>query len=97
MTVESLGGKTIDEYAFGLFNKWGIGKEDKNNGILILVAEDGSKVRIEVGLGLEDVITNDIVKQIIDELIIPKFRESNFNQGIYDCVVELSEYIKSTD
>ena len=97
LTIESLGGKTIDEYAFGLFNNWGIGKEDKNNGILLLVAEDGRKVRIEVGLGLEDVITNDIAKQIIDELIIPKFQEGNFNQGIYDCVVELSEYIKSTD
>ena len=92
-----LGGKTIDEYAFGLFNNWGIGKEDKNNGILLLVAEDERKVRIEVGLGLEVVITNDIAKQIIDELIIPKFQEGNFNQGIYDCVAELAEYIESAD
>jgi S1-C subfamily serine protease len=97
VTIESLELKTIDEYSFELFNKWGIGKEDKNNGILLLIALDEMKVRIEVGLGLEDIITSDIAKKIIDDLIIPKFREGDFNQGMYDSVEKLAGYIESAD
>jgi S1-C subfamily serine protease len=94
-TIESLELKTIDEYSFELFNKWGIGKKDKNNGVLLLIVVNEKSVRIEVGLGLEDIITSDIAQQIIDELIIPNFQENNFNQGVYYGVEKLAGYIES--
>ena len=58
VTIETLGGHPIEEYAAGLFERWGIGKKDKDNGVLFLVAYDESELRIEVGYGLESVITD---------------------------------------
>jgi hypothetical protein len=95
VTVDSLEGKTIEKYAFELFNEWGIGQKDKNNGVLLLIASQEKKVRIEVGLGLESVITNEIAQKIIDEIIVPRFRNSKYGLGSYECVEKISELIIS--
>jgi murein DD-endopeptidase MepM/ murein hydrolase activator NlpD len=97
VTVDSLAGVTIDEYSYELFNKWGIGKKNKNNGVLLLIAVNEKSVRIEVGLGLEGIITDYIAGKILDDLVIPKFKEGNFNQGIYNCVEEIAKYIESAN
>ena len=93
VTIDSLEGITIEEYAVELFEYWGIGKADEDNGILILVALLEREVRIEVGYGLEGVITDLEAGRIIDDIIVPNFKEENYNRGIYDAVVTISNQI----
>ena len=76
----------IDTYATALFNCWGIGKREKNNGLLFLVALKDRKVRLEVGLGLENIITDELAGQILDTTVIPRFKEGQHYQGILDGV-----------
>lgn len=93
VTIDSLEGITIEEYAVELFAYWGIGKADEDNGILILVALLDREVRIEVGYGLEGVITDLEAGRIIDGIIVPNFKEENYNRGIYDAVITISNQI----
>jgi len=93
VTIDSLGDKSIETYAVKLFEAWGIGKKDINNGILFLVAMEERECRIEVGYGLENVITDVIAKHIIDEIVIPQFKEGKYELGSYECVKKIAEYI----
>jgi len=96
-TVSSLNGKSIEMYANGLFNTWGIGKKNINNGVLFLVAPNEMKCRIEVGYGLENVITDVIASHIIDEEAIPRFKNKEYSLGSYEVVKKLSEEILATN
>lgn len=82
VTLNTIGEASIEGYAVALFEKWGIGKKDKDNGLLILVAVKERKVKIEVGYGLEGVITDGLAGQIIREKIVPEFRQGNFGRGL---------------
>jgi uncharacterized protein len=81
-TVKSLQGDSIEDYANRLFRQWGIGQKGKNNGVLLLVAPNERKVRIEVGYGLEGTLTDAQTKVIIENAIIPRFRAGDFPGGI---------------
>jgi len=83
----------IEEYAAGLFEKWGIGKKDKDNGVLLLVALEDRQLRIEVGYGLEAIITDLDAKNIIDDVITPRFKNSDYDSGVYNGVVAISNII----
>ncbi|MCX7884551.1 MAG: TPM domain-containing protein [Caloramator sp.] len=76
----------IEDYATGLFRKWGIGSKDKNNGVLILVAFKNpsslKKSRIEVGYGLEGVLPDGKTGRIQDEYMIPYFKKADYESGI---------------
>lgn len=76
VTVHSLDGKSIDEYATELFNKWGIGRGDVNNGVLLLNAPNEREVRIEVGRGLEPLLTDGVCGDILDEHVLPQFKNN---------------------
>ena len=91
--IDSLGGSTIEEYAAGLFNEWGIGKAEQDNGILLLVALDDRELRIEVGYGLEGVITDLQAKEIIEDVIVPRFQNNSYDSGIYNGVIAISNEI----
>lgn len=93
VTINSLEGLTIEQYAYGLFNSWGIGKKNINNGMLLLISIGDRKLRIETGLGLESVVTNDEAAKIIDEIIVPYFREGNFGQGAFEGVKAIAKEI----
>ena len=93
VTINSLEGLTIEEYAVELFEKWGIGKKDKNNGVLILASMEERAVRIEVGYGLEAVITDLEAGDIIDDIIVPDFKNGNYSTGLYNAVVAISNEI----
>lgn len=80
--INSLKGYDIGDYALHLFRKWGIGNKKTNNGILVLVAKEDRKLRIEVGYGLEGVIPDITSKHIIDESITPSFKEENYYRGL---------------
>jgi uncharacterized protein len=94
VTVKSLEGDTIEDYAVKLFEKWGIGKKDKNSGVLFLVALDERKMRIEVGYGLEPIITDGRAGRIRDNDVIPKFKKGDYEGGIIDGVSAIEDYIR---
>ena len=72
---------TPKTFATKLFNHWGIGKAATNNGILFLISVEDRRVEIETGLGIEPILSNAEVKQIIDNKIVPQFQQSNFDRG----------------
>lgn len=82
VTVNDLQGTTIEDFGYQLGRTWGIGQKDADNGALLLVAKDERKVRIEVGYGLEGVLTDAISANIIHAVILPKFKQAQFNDGI---------------
>lgn len=82
VTVNNLDGDYIENYAVKLFEEWGIGKAKNDNGVLLLVAPNERELRIEVGYGLEGALPDISSKSIIDNDIVPKFREGDFAAGI---------------
>lgn len=82
VTLKSLQGETIEEYGYQLGRHWGVGQKGKNNGALLIVAVKERKVRIEVGYGLEGVLTDALTKVIIDSAIVPRFKARDFPGGI---------------
>ena len=89
VTVQNLGGTTIEDYSVRLFKEWGIGKRGQDNGVLLVVAMEERDVRIEVGYGLEGVIPDGRAGRILDEAVLPEFREGNFALGILSGVYEI--------
>ena len=81
-TVTSLEGQEVEPYANELFRSWKLGEKAKNNGVLLLVAPNERRVRIEVGYGLEGTLTDALSKVIITNAITPRFKASDFNGGI---------------
>ncbi len=82
VTVANLQGATIEDYGYQLGRHWGIGQKDQNNGALLIVARDERKVRIEVGYGLEDRLTDARSSLIINQLIVPQFKRGQVSSGI---------------
>ena len=89
VTVKSLDGYSIEDYGIGLAGKWGIGQKGKDNGILLIVAPNDRKVRIEVGRRLEPMMTDTMSTLIIENAILPKFRRGDFGGGIKDGVRDI--------
>lgn len=90
-TVPSLQGYDIADYGYQLGRTWGIGQKEANNGILLLVAPNERKVRIEVGYGLEPIMTDALAHQIIGEQILPAFKRDDYPGGINagaDAIIE---------
>ena len=81
-TVSSLDGQEIEPYANELFRAWKLGEKTKNNGVLLLVAPNERRVRIEVGYGLEGTLTDALSKVIIANAITPRFKAGDFAGGI---------------
>ncbi len=87
LTIGSLadydtGDETIEAFATNLFNTWGIGDREKNNGVLLLVSVNDRQMRIELGSGYENAY-NEAMQEVINEHIIPSFKGGNFSRGIY--------------
>jgi len=81
-TITSLEGQEIEPYANQLFRSWKLGEKTKNNGVLLLVAPNERRVRIEVGYGLEGTLTDALSKVIITNAIAPRFKTGDFGGGI---------------
>jgi len=81
-TVTSLEGQEIEPYANQLFRYWQLGQQAKNNGVLLLVAPNERRVRVEVGYGLEGTLTDALSKVIITNAITPRFKAGDFSGGI---------------
>lgn len=82
VTLSSLQGQEIEDYGYQLGRHWGIGDEKTDDGALLIVAPDDRKVRIEVGYGLEGVLTDALSSVIIQTAILPKFRAGDMEGGV---------------
>jgi uncharacterized protein len=82
VVVRSLDGLSIEEFAEQLFNSWGIGKKNRDNGLLFLWSTGDRKVRVEVGYGLEGVLPDGKTGAILDGYVIPRFKEGEFDAGV---------------
>ncbi len=89
-TVGSLEGETIEMYAVKLFETWGIGGKESDSGLLLLVAPNERKVRIEVGYGLHQYVTDALSGRIIRNTITPRFKAGDFGGGITAGIDELT-------
>jgi len=84
--IDDFDGDDIDDFATGLFNAWGIGKKDNNNGILILVAKDRRKATIRTGYGAEGILPDITAGRILRHEMFPRFREGDYEGGLLAAV-----------
>ncbi len=89
VTLPDLQGAEIADFGYQLGRHWGIGQKDRNNGALLIVARDERKLRIEVGYGLEERLTDAQSSVIINQVITPAFKAGNFSKGISDGVAAM--------
>lgn len=82
MTVSSLEGEEIESYALRAARAWKVGTDENDNGVVVVVATEERKVRIEVGYGLEGAVPDAVAARIIRNEIIPRFRDGDFDAGV---------------
>ncbi|MCB2073304.1 MAG: TPM domain-containing protein [Novosphingobium sp.] len=90
-TLPSLQGYEISDYGYQLGRHWGIGDKERNDGALLIVAPSERKLRIEVGYGLEPVLTDGLSSLIVNQTIVPRFKEGDMAGGIEagtDAIIE---------
>lgn len=93
LIVPTTAPETIEQYAVRAFEQWRLGREKVEDGVLLVVAKDDRKVRIEVGYGLEGAIPDAIANRIIQEYLVPKFRAGDYGGGITDATAALVKLI----
>ena len=94
VTITTLDGDTVENYATKLFESWKIGKAKEDNGILLLIAKDDHKLRIEVGYGLEGALPDILAKDIIDNKITPSFKQGDYDAGVIHGVKAIMEAVQ---
>lgn len=94
VTITSLQGEDIDMYAVKLFEKWGIGKKGTDNGLLILVAKDDRKYRIETGYGLEGTINAATAGRLGRDILAANFKQEKYGEGLYEAVLEVKALVE---
>lgn len=82
VTVRDLGKQTPLEYRVGLFSEWGIGKKGRDNGLLILVATGIREIQVEVGYGLEPIVTDSLAGRYLRDLAVPSLRDDKYGEGL---------------
>lgn len=87
--VQSLDGYSVEDAAFQVLREWGVGTKKNNNGVVILVAKEERKVRIEMGYGLERAIPDLTARSIIDNHITPNFKAGNYYRGLDQAVDDI--------
>lgn len=93
LMIATLDGEPIENYAIQVFDKWQIGSKDQDNGILLLIAKNDHRVRIEVGYGLEGDLPDLRAKWIINRSITPQFKLNNYYQGIDNGLVDIIQLL----
>ncbi len=82
LTVKTLGGENIEEFATRVFESWKLGQKGKDNGVLLIVASGDRRMRIEVGYGLEGRLTDLLAGRIIRNVMAPRFKAGDYNGGV---------------
>ncbi|MBZ0111020.1 MAG: TPM domain-containing protein, partial [Thermoanaerobaculia bacterium] len=94
LTLPSLEGEVIEDYALRVAETWRLGQEQRDNGLLLLIAPQERRLRIEVGYGLEGVVPDILAARVMDELIQPRFRTGDFDGGTRAGVEALAKLIE---
>lgn len=94
LTIASLEGDPIEDFSIRVVQTWKLGREGVDDGVLLLVARDDRRMRIEVGYGLEGALTDAQAGRIIDSLMTPRFREGDFEGGIGSAVGAISAAVR---
>ena len=94
LIIDTLNGEKIEEFSLRTFTTMNLGRSQFNDGILIVQSFNDRKLRIEVGLGLEKIIRDEIAARINREIIVPRFKEGKYYDGLYDAVSEIKSLIE---
>jgi uncharacterized protein len=94
LTIPTLGGESIEEYAVRVFESWKLGQKGKDNGVLVIVVPQDRRMRIEVGYGLEATLTDLLAGRIIRTVMTPRFKTGDYDGGVeagVNAIVEVLE------
>lgn len=94
LIIPSLEGENLEDFSLQVVEQWQLGQKSLDNGALLLIAKDDRKLRIEVGYGLEGVLTDLKSSRIIRNIITPQFRNGNFDQGVIDGVSAMTAVVR---
>lgn len=97
VTVNTTGPKSAKEFAGELFNRWGVGKEGADNGVLVLLAKNDRRIEIETGYGAEGVLPDGKVGMILDEHAVPSFKRGDFGGGLVATVNALAKELRKEE
>ena len=97
LTVATTKPETIEQYSIRVVDQWKLGREDVDDGVLLIIAKNDRKLRIEVGYGLEGAITDAYAKRIISNIIVPHFRDGDYYLGIEEGVEAIIALIDGED
>ena len=89
LTIPTLGGESVEEFADRVFKAWKLGQKGKDNGVLVVVAPQDRRMRIEVGYGLEGTLTDVAASRIIRNVMTPAFKSGDFDRGVDDGVAAI--------
>ena len=92
-TVPTINGQPIEPYATGLFAEWGIGGAKRDQGLLLLIAKEDRKLRIEVGYGLHPYFGGIMAGRVINDVITPRFKAGDFDGGVTSGVDAIIEHL----
>ena len=93
LIIQSLDGDVIEEYSLKVVEKWQLGTKSKDNGMLLLIAIDDHKMRIEVGQGLQGVLTDALCSRIIRNEMAPNFRRDDYDTGLLAAITAIQKAI----
>lgn len=86
LIIPGLEGDDLERFSIQVAEKWKIGQKGKDNGAILLISRDDRKVRIEVGYGLEGTLTDLVCGRIIDDVLVPRFKQGEFDAGVLEAV-----------
>ncbi len=96
LIIKSLEGEILEQYSIKVVESWKLGAKEKNNGVLLLISLEDRKIRIEVGYGLEGSLTDARCSKIIRNLIVPRFKERDFDGGVRDGIKAIISSIEGS-
>lgn len=95
VTVEYLDGYYTDEYAVSLFNSWGVGSRERNNGMLLLLAVQENKAWLTQGDGIADTFTSDKINNLLEDRFFPEFDKGNYDKAVNSLFDKLIDWYES--
>ena len=96
LTVDSLQGEPLEEYSLRVAETWKLGRAEQDDGALLLIAKDDRKMRLEVGYGLEPVLSDVMSRRVLDQVLRPRFRAGDFDGGVERAVDAVDGLIRGT-
>ncbi len=97
LTVQSLEGQSIEDFSLAVKEQWKLGQKGKDNGVLIVVAVQDRKYRLEIGYGLESVLPDSSVGTIGREYLVPYFKKGDYGAGVYAAAIAVANVIASNE